>query len=51
MHRDYVEAFNKCIKENTEPPATGMDGLRVAQICSAMFESVDKKKIVSIDLS
>jgi predicted dehydrogenase len=44
MHRDSVEAFSKCIEDNTQPPATGMDGLRVAQICASMFESINKKK-------
>ena len=50
MHRDNVEAFSKCIEENTEPLATGTDGFRAAQICTAMFESVDQKRIVGIDL-
>ncbi len=49
MHRDNVEAFSRCIEENTEPPATGMDGLRAAQVCEAMFESADQKRIIMLD--
>jgi predicted dehydrogenase len=50
MYRDSVEVFSKCIEDNTQPPATGMDGLRVAQICAAMFESINKKKIIELEL-
>ena len=50
MHRDSVEAFSKCIEDNTQPSATGMDGLRVAQMCASMFESINKKKIIDLEL-
>jgi predicted dehydrogenase len=39
LYRAEVEDFNRCIREDGEPLATGMDGLIAAEICAAMFES------------
>jgi 1,5-anhydro-D-fructose reductase (1,5-anhydro-D-mannitol-forming) len=49
LYKDEVEDFNRCIQENREPRATGMDGLRNAEISVAMFESGRQGKKISIE--
>ena len=44
-----VEAFNRAIRENQEPPASGLDGLRVVQVTVAMIESATKGKTVKLE--
>ena len=39
LYKAEVEDFNRCIREDGEPLATGMDGLIATEICVAMFES------------
>jgi predicted dehydrogenase len=39
MYVKQVDAFNFAIESNTEPPATGLDGLKAAQVTSAMLQS------------
>jgi 1,5-anhydro-D-fructose reductase (1,5-anhydro-D-mannitol-forming) len=43
-----VEAFNKCILENTDPPASGYDGLEMVRVVDAILESSRKGKAVRI---
>ncbi|OGP52108.1 MAG: hypothetical protein A2Y79_12470 [Deltaproteobacteria bacterium RBG_13_43_22] len=49
LYKDEIEDFNRCIRENREPMATGMDGLRNAEISVAMFESGRQGKKISIE--
>ena len=39
LYTRQVEAFNRAVSEGTEPAATGLDGLRVAEVTVAMVES------------
>ncbi len=38
-YKDQVEDFNRCLKDNRESLATGLDGLRAVEVSLAMFES------------
>jgi len=49
VYRDEVEDFNRCIRENGEPLATGIDGLRAAEVSVAMFESGRQGKRIRIE--
>jgi predicted dehydrogenase len=48
LYKDEVEDFNRCIREDGEPMATGIDGLRAAEISIAMFESGRQGKSIRI---
>lgn len=48
VYKDEIEDFNCCIKEGGEPLATGMDGLRTAEITIAMLESSRQGKTIRI---
>ena len=51
---DYVDQFidfQAAVDEGREPAATGVDGLRVAEVTLAMIESAQNKRIVSIEPS
>jgi len=48
MYVDQVEAFNRCIQENSEPPCSGIDGLRVRQITSAILQSSREKRVIEL---
>ena len=43
-----IEDFNHCLKEGGQPLATGMDGLRAAEISLALFESGRQGKAIRI---
>jgi 1,5-anhydro-D-fructose reductase (1,5-anhydro-D-mannitol-forming) len=43
-----VDAFNDAVEHDGEPAATGLDGLRAAQITLAMVESARTGKRVDI---
>jgi len=51
LYKDEIEDFNRCIRENREPSATGIDGMRNAEISVAMFESGRQGKKISIESS
>lgn len=44
-----MEAFNRCIQENTEPDITGYDGLQMCRIANAVLESSRLGKAIEID--
>jgi 1,5-anhydro-D-fructose reductase (1,5-anhydro-D-mannitol-forming) len=48
---DEIEDFNRCIREGGQPLATGLDGLRAAEISLALFESGRQGKAVRISPS
>jgi len=48
LYKDEIEDFNRCIREGGEPLATGLDGLRAAEISIAMFESGRQGKSIRI---
>ncbi|MCS7207401.1 MAG: Gfo/Idh/MocA family oxidoreductase [Dehalococcoidia bacterium] len=48
MYQAEVEAFQKAILEGGDPPATGMDGLRVCQITEALFRSQREGKRIPV---
>jgi predicted dehydrogenase len=41
--------FHHAIREDSEPAATGLDGLRVVQVTLAMIESARDGKTVKIE--
>lgn len=49
LYREEVEDFNRSIQEDKEPRATGMDGLRSAEISIALFESGLQRKTIRIE--
>jgi len=49
-YKDEIEDFNRSIKEDGEPQATGIDGLRAAEITAAMFESGRQGKVIRLDV-
>jgi len=49
LYREEVENFNRSIVEDKEPMATGMDGLRSAEISMALFEASRQKKTIKIE--
>ena len=48
LYRDEIEDFNRCLNEGGEPAATGTDGLRLAEISIALFESGRQGKTIRI---
>jgi len=49
LYKKEVEDFNRCIKTGGEPAATGMDGLRAAEISIGMFASGREGKKIKIE--
>jgi len=43
-----VDAFNNAVEHDLDPPASGMDGLRAAQVTLAMVESAKTGRRVNI---
>ena len=48
---DAIEAFNKCIEENTEFISSGVDGLRERELQWAVMESSRTGKAVNVPIS
>jgi predicted dehydrogenase len=48
VYKDEVEDFNRCIREDGEPLATGLDGLRAAEVSVAIYESGRQGKHIRI---
>lgn len=48
MYVTQVEAFNRCIEEDTEPPCSGIDGLWVREISSAILQSSRERRVVEL---
>lgn len=48
MYVAQVEAFNTCIEEDAEPPCSGIDGLRVRQIATAILQSSRGRRVVGL---
>jgi|FaiFalFF_MnMetaG_3_1042247.scaffolds.fasta_scaffold00827_3 1,5-anhydro-D-fructose reductase (1,5-anhydro-D-mannitol-forming) len=48
MYQAQVEAFQRALVEGGEPPATGLDGLRVCQVTEAIFRSQREGRRVPI---
>jgi predicted dehydrogenase len=49
LYKRQVEAFNEAIQRDTEPLASGLDGLRVVQATVAMVESASTGRAVKIE--
>lgn len=43
-----VEAFNRAVTENGQPPATGWDGYKAQELCLAVFESARTGRSVQL---
>ena len=43
-----VEAFNRCIQDNTEPTIKSYDGLQMCRIANAVLESSRQGKVIKI---
>jgi len=43
-----IEAFNKCIEDNTEPSASGVDGMQMVRVINAIRESAKSGKAVRL---
>ncbi|MBM4433193.1 MAG: Gfo/Idh/MocA family oxidoreductase [Chloroflexi bacterium] len=48
LYTSAVEAFNKCIEENTEPVSSGYDGLEMVRIANAILESGHQGEAIKI---
>ena len=46
-----VEAFNRAVREDTEPCSSGLDGLRVVEVTTAMIESATTRKAARVESS
>ena len=44
-----TQAFQSAVEDGVEPPATGVDGLRVVQVTSAMIESATTGRTIKVD--
>ena len=44
-----VEAFNRAIRQDTEPCSSGLDGLRVVEVTTAMIESATTGRTVRVE--
>ena len=49
LARWQIEGFNRAIRLDEEPAASGADGLRSVQITEAMIESVRTKRTVTVE--
>ncbi len=48
LYLNMVEAFTRCIVEDTDPPATGKDGPENLRVVNAVIESSQTGKAVKI---
>lgn len=48
-HRLAVAAFTTAVLEDREPNASGLDGLRSAQICEAIARSVAERRVIAVE--
>ena len=48
LYKDEVEDFNRCILEGGQPAGAGIDGLRSAEVCIAMFDSGRQGKVIRL---
>jgi predicted dehydrogenase len=48
LYTPVIEAFNKCIEENTEPEISGYDGLEMVRIMNAILESSRQGRAIKI---
>lgn len=48
-HRASVEAFTRSVLAGMEPNASGIDGLKSVQLCSAIRRSVEDRTIASVE--
>jgi predicted dehydrogenase len=46
---DELDDFHRAIREDHEPAATGLDGLRVVQVTLAMIASARDKRTIQIE--
>ena len=46
--REEVEAFNRAVRQDTEPYASGIDGLRVVEVTVAVIESASTGRTVKV---
>lgn len=44
-----IDAFAEAVRQGTEPNASGLDGLRVAQISAAVYQSLRARGLVRLD--
>ena len=44
-----VEAFNRAVRQDTEPCSSGLDGLRVVEVTTAMIESATTGRTVKVE--
>ena len=49
LFRLQTQAFQSAVEKGGEPPATGLDGLRVVQVTSAMIQSATTGRTVRIE--
>ncbi len=49
LFRLQTQAFQSAVEDGGEPPATGVDGLRVVQVTSAMIESATTGRTVKVE--
>jgi 1,5-anhydro-D-fructose reductase (1,5-anhydro-D-mannitol-forming) len=49
LYTKQVEAFNRSVEEGTEPVASGLDGLRAAEVTLAMVESARTGRLIRIE--
>lgn len=49
LFRLQAQAFQRAVETGEDPPATGVDGLRVVQVTSAMIESATTGRTVKIE--
>jgi len=48
LYISVIEAFNKCIAENTEPNISGYDGLQMVKVADAILQSSRQGKAIKI---
>jgi len=51
MYVDAIDAFAKCIEEDTEPLNSGIDGLREREIQWAIMESSRTGRVTKVPIS
>jgi predicted dehydrogenase len=49
LYKWQVEAFNCAIQQNTEPIASGLDGLRAVQVAEAMIQSASQGRTIKLE--
>ncbi len=48
MDLGLVEAFARCIRDDTPPPVTGEDGLKALQVALTAYESAKKREMIDL---